>query len=180
MDMNSDEKLKKIDEIVNRTYVSYETAKKALEDADGDVLEAVILIETKNKSFNTSDAKMKGEQILEEIKKILKKGNATKITIKKNNETIVNIPVTAGVVGVVLAPLLATAGVTVALLTQCSVEILQEDGNVIDVNEKVEKSMNSVKETAEEVKNTVSEGAENVKNTVSEGAENIKNSFDKF
>lgn len=165
MEMNNDEKLKKIDEIVNRTYVSYETAKKALEDADGDVLEAVILIETKNKSFNTSDAKMKGEQILEEIKKILKKGNATKITIKKNNETIVNIPVTAGVVGLFLAPLLATAGVTVALLTQCSVEILQEDGNVIDVNEKVEEEMDNVKKTAEEVKSTVTESADDIKNS---------------
>jgi gas vesicle protein len=69
------------------------------------------------------------------------------------------------VVGVVLAPLLATAGVTVALLTQCSVEILQDDGNVIDVNEKVEEGMDNVKETAEEVKKTVTEGAEDIKNS---------------
>jgi DNA-directed RNA polymerase subunit L len=163
--MNNDEKLKKIDEIVSRTYVSYDTAKKALEDAEGDVLEAVILIETKNKGFSSYDAKTKGEQVLEEIKKIIKKGNSTKITIKKNDETIVNLPVTAGVVGVVLAPLLATAGVTVALLTQCSVEILQDDGNVIDVNEKVEEGMDNVKETAEEVKKTVTEGAEDIKNS---------------
>lgn len=191
MDMNSDEKLKKIDEIVNRTYVSYETAKQALEDADGDILEAVILIENKNKSFSSSDAKMKGEQILEEIKKILKKGNATKITIKKNNETIVNIPITAGVVGVMLAPFLATAGVTAALLTQCSVEILQEDGNVIDVNEKVEEGMKGVKrkaeemkgtfsESANEMKDTFSESANEMKNTVSEGAKDVKDSFNQF
>jgi NACalpha-BTF3-like transcription factor len=64
MDMNNDEKLKKIDEIVSRTYVSYDTAKKALEDAEGDVLEAVILIETKNKGFSSYDAKTKGEQFL--------------------------------------------------------------------------------------------------------------------
>ncbi len=177
MDMNSDEKLKKIDEIVNRTYVSYETAKQALEDADGDILEAVILIENKNKSFSSSDAKMKGEQILEEIKKVLKKGNATKITIKKNNETIVNIPITAGVVGVMLAPFLATAGVTAALLTQCSVEILQEDGNVIDVNEKVEEGMKGVKRKAEEMKDTFSESANDMKDTFSEGANEMKDTF---
>jgi gas vesicle protein len=177
MDMNSDEKLKKIDEIVNRTYVSYETAKQALEDADGDILEAVILIENKNKSFSSSDAKMKGEQILEEIKKVLKKGNATKITIKKNNETIVNIPITAGVVGVMLAPFLATAGVTAALLTQCSVEILQEDGNVIDVNEKVEEGMKGVKRKAEEMKDTFSESANDMKNSFSEGANEMKDTF---
>ena len=166
--MDNDEKLKKIDEIVNRTYVSYETAKKALEDANGDVLEAVILIENQNQnkcSFNSSDAKVKGEQILEEIKKALKKGNATKITVKKNNETIVNIPITAGVVGAVLAPVLAAAGVTAALLTQCSVEILQADGNVIDVNEKVTEGMENMKKTAEDVKNTMTESAEDIKNS---------------
>lgn len=162
--MENDERLKKIDEIVNRTYVSYETAKKALEDANGDVLEAVIIIENQNKNFSSSDAKVKGEQILEEIKKALKKGNATKITVKKNNETIVNIPITAGLVGAVLAPVLAAAGVTAALLTQCSVEILQEDGNVIDVNDKVSEGMENIKKTAEEVKNTVTESAEEIKN----------------
>jgi len=162
--MDNDERLKKIDEIVNRTYVSYETAKKALDDANGDVLEAVILIENQNKNFSSSDAKVKGEQILEEIKKALKKGNATKITVKKNNETIVNIPITAGLVGAVLAPVLAAAGVTAALLTQCSVEILQEDGNVIDVNDKVSEGMDNIKKTAEEVKNTVTESAEDIKN----------------
>lgn len=167
--MDNDEKLKKIDEIVSRTYVSYETAKKALEEANDDVLEAVILIENQNKSFNSSDAKVKGEQILDEIKKVLKKGNATKITVKKNNETIVNIPITAGVVGAVLSPLLAAAGVTVALLTQCTVEIQQADGQIIDVNEKVEESMDNMKKTAEDVKNTVTESAED-----------IKNSFNKF
>lgn len=160
-----DERLKKIDEIVNRTYVSYETAKKALDDANGDVLEAVILIENQNKNFSSTDAKVKGEQILEEIKKALKKGNATKITVKKNNETIVNIPITAGLVGAVIAPFLAAAGVTAALLTQCSVEILQSDGNVIDVNEKVSEGMDNMKKTAEDVKNTVTEGAEDIKNS---------------
>jgi len=163
--MDNDERLKKIDEIVSRTYVSYETAKKALEEANDDVLEAVILIETQNKSFNSSDAKVKGEQILDEIKKVLKKGNATKITVKKNNETIVNIPITAGVVGAFLSPLLAAAGVTAALLTQCTVEIQQADGQIIDVNEKVEKSMDNMKKTAEDVKNTVAEGAEDIKNS---------------
>jgi len=162
--MDNDERLQKIDEIVNRTYVSYETAKKALEDANGDVLEAVILIENQNKNFGSSDAKVKGEQILDEIKKALKKGNATKITVKKNNETIVNIPITAGLVGAVLAPVLAAAGVTAALLTQCSVEILQADGNVIDVNEKVSEGMDNMKKTAEDVKNTVTESAEDIKN----------------
>ena len=164
---NENVKLQKIDEIVKRTYVSYETAKKALEDADGDVLEAVILIENKNKTFNTNDAKLKGEQILDEIKKVLKKGNATKISIKKNNETIINIPVTAGLVGAFIAPFLTAAGVTVALLAQCSVEIQQDDGKIIDINEHVEDGMETMKSTMENVKNSVNESAKDIKDTFS-------------
>jgi len=164
---NENVKLQKIDEIVKRTYVSYETAKKALEDANGDVLEAVILIENKNKTFNTNDAKLKGEQILDEIKKVLKKGNATKISIKKNNETIINIPVTAGLVGAFIAPFLTAAGVTVALLAQCSVEIQQDDGKIIDINEHVEDGMETMKSTMENVKNSVNESAKDIKDTFS-------------
>jgi NACalpha-BTF3-like transcription factor len=159
------ERLQKIDEIVNRTNVSYEKAKNALDEANGDVLEAVIILQNSNKSFNSNDAKQKGEQILEEIKKILKKGNATKLIIKKNNETVVNLPITAGLLGAFIAPFLTAAGVTAALLTQCSVEIIQSDGNVIDVNQKVEDSINVVKSTVDDVKEKVQDGAEDIKDT---------------
>ncbi len=169
------ERLQKIDEVVNRTYVSYETAKKALEEANDDVLEAVILIENRHKTFNTGNAKQKGEQILEEIKKILKKGNATKITIKKNNETIINLPVTAGIVGAFVAPFLTAAGITAALLTQCSVEIQQADGKIIDLNEQVQEGMETVRSTMEDVKNSVSEGAEDLKDTFNNMGNNMEN-----
>lgn len=183
------DRLQKIDEIVKRTNASYETAKNALEEAGDDVLEAIIIIENQNKfsgsnssgNFGGSsyafDAKQKGEQIIDEMKKILKKGNAAKITIKRNNETIVNIPVTAGIVGALLAPFLAAAGVTAALLTECTVEIMQADGQVIDVNEKVEDGMKNVKSTMEDVKKTVNESAQKFKQSFDEGANDIKNSF---
>lgn len=160
------ERLQKIDEIVNRTNASYEKAKNALDEANGDVLEAIIIVQNStNKAFNTNDAKQKGEQILEEIKKILKMGNATKLIIKKNNETVVNLPITAGLLGAFISPFLTAAGVTAALLTQCSVEIIQSDGNVIDVNQKVEEGINVVKSTVDDVKGKVQDGAEEIKDT---------------
>lgn len=182
------DRLQKIDEIVKRTNTSYETAKNALAEAGDDVLEAIIIIENQKKfsgsnnsgSFSSNysfDAKQKGEQILEEMKKVLKKGNATKITIKKNNETIVNIPVTAGIVGAMFAPFLAAVGVTAALLTECTVEIMQSDGQVIDIGEKVEDGMKNVKSTMDDVKKTVGENAQKFKQSFDEGANDIKNSF---
>ncbi|MDD2494774.1 MAG: DUF4342 domain-containing protein [Tissierellia bacterium] len=171
------ERLQKIDEIVNRTHVSFEKAKNALDQANGDVIEAIIIIENSNQSSNNSNAKQKGEQVLDEIKKILKMGNATKLIIKKNNETIVNLPVTAGLVGALVAPFLAAAGVTAALLTQCSVEIQQSDGNIIDVNKKVEQGMDAVKSTVNDIKNKAENGAEEVVDKFQDGADIIKDKF---
>ena len=171
-------KLQKIDDILKRTNATYAEAKQALEDANDDVLEAVILIENRKAFKNTqSSAKQKGDQMMDQIKGFIGKGNATKITIKKNGETIINIPITAGLIGALISPFLAAAGVTTALLTQCSVEITQDDGNVIDLNQKVEDGMNTVKNTMENGMDTVKNTMEDVVENVSEKAETFKNSF---
>lgn len=176
------DKLQKIDEILKRTDATYVEAKQALEDANGDVLEAVIMIENKKNFENVGQtAKQKGDQILDQIKSLLSKGNATKITIKKNGETIINVPLTAGLLGTLISPFLAAAGVTTALLTQCSVEITQDDGKVIDINQKVGKGMDTVKNAMEDGMDTVKTTMEDVVESVAEKAENFKDSFnDKF
>lgn len=122
--------LKKIDEILSRTNTDYSTAKKALDAANGDVLEAIIIIEKEKASSRCFN---RGEQIMDQLKDILAKGNATKLTIKKDNEIIINIPITAGLVSAFIAPFLSTAGITIALLAKCSVEITQADGKVIEL-----------------------------------------------
>ncbi len=164
------ETLKKIDDILKRTDTDYSTAKKALEAAGGDVLEAIILIENKNKNKSSYQSNNKGEQILNQLKDIIARGNATKITIKKNNEVIINLPVTAGLIGAFIAPFLSAAGITAALLTQCSVEITQADGNVVDLGQKVDEGMGAVKDVMQDVK----KGATNLKDDVMKGASDLK------
>lgn len=168
--------LQKIDDILKRTNTDYSTAKQALEDANGDVLEAIILIE--NQSKNQSNAQTgpnKGEQIMNQLKDILSKGNATKITIKKNNEIIVNLPITAGLIGAFIAPFLSAAGITAALLTQCSVEITQADGRVVDLGQKVDQGMDAVKDAMDDVK----QGATNFKDDIMQEANELKDNYNK-
>jgi len=166
------ENLKKIDDILKRTDTDYSTAKKALEDANGDVLDAIIMIENQNKS-NSYTKSNKGEQIFNQLKDILARGNATKITIKKNNEIIVNLPVTAGIIGAFAAPFLSAAGITAALLTQCSVEITQADGNGVNLGQKVEQGVDIVKDAMQDVR----QGAENLKNDFMSSTNEFKNEF---
>ncbi len=151
--------LQKIDDILKRTNTDYSTAKEALDAANGDVLEAIIIIENQQKGNTNSSGSVRGEQIMTQLKDILAKGNATKLTIKKNNEVIINIPITAGLIGAFIAPFLSAAGITVALLAKCSVEITQADGKVIDLGQKVDEGMDAVKDVVEDVKT----GAENIK-----------------
>ena len=93
-------------------------------------------IESENKSFaeNLGD---KGEEMIEKIKESIKKGNVTKITVKKDGNVIMNIPITAGAIGTVISPEIAILGAGAALLSKCTFEIIKEDGEVININEAV-------------------------------------------
>ena len=174
--------LHKIDEILKRTNADYGRAKEALEAADGDVLEAIILIENQQKGGKSGS--IKGEQIMAQLKDIIAKGNATKLTIKKDNEVIMNIPITAGLVGALWAPILSAAGISAALLAKCSVEITQTDGKIIDLGQKVDEGMDAVKNTmrdlksgAKNVKDDIKYSAEGMKDDIKTGAENMKDNL---
>lgn len=130
--------LEDIDKVVKRTNVSYKEAKDALEENNGDVIKAIIYIEQQHKTWG-EDLTDKGEKLIDKVKEILRKGNVTKIVVKKDNETIMNIPVTAGVIGTILSAPMALLGLTTAMLSKCRIEIVKEDGEVINVNDIVEK-----------------------------------------
>lgn len=71
--------------------------------------------------------KVHGEELLKKIKEVINEGNVRKITIKdKNEKTLVVIPLTVGVVGAVLAPVLAAVGAIAALVTECTISIERE------------------------------------------------------
>lgn len=68
--------------------------------------------------------KVSGDDLLKKIKDIIKEGNVRKITITdKNGKTIVEFPLTLGVVGAVLAPILAAVGAIAALVTECTISV---------------------------------------------------------
>ena len=136
--------LEKIDTIRERTGLSYKDAKEVLEKHDGNVVEALIDIEQNQGSWSENISN-KGDVIIDKLKETLRKGNVTKITIKKDGEIIVNIPVTAGVIGALLAAPLAAFGLTAAVLAKCSIEITKEDGEVVNINSMAEKTVDKVK-----------------------------------
>ena len=70
------------------------------------------------------EIKVSGEQLLKKVNELIKEGNVRKVTIKdKNGNVILSFPLTFGVVGAVLAPLLAAVGAAAALITECTISV---------------------------------------------------------
>ena len=70
---------------------------------------------------------VKGEHLISKVKELLKQGNIRRIIIKdKDGKTLIELPLTIGVLGVVLAPTLAAIGAIAALVTECSITVVRE------------------------------------------------------
>lgn len=78
---------------------------------------------TKEESFS-----VKGDHVVEKIKELIKEGNIRRISIKdKSGKTLVEFPLTIGVVGAVLAPVLAGIGAIAALISECTITVEREE-----------------------------------------------------
>jgi hypothetical protein len=67
--------------------------------------------------------KVEGGDLLDRVKKIIHEGNVRRIVIKQGSRSVAEFPLTVGVVGAVLAPVLAAVGAIAALLGECSIEV---------------------------------------------------------
>ncbi|MDO4485672.1 MAG: DUF4342 domain-containing protein [Bacillota bacterium] len=150
--------LEKIELVKDRTGVTYAEAKEALESADGSVVDAIIAIEeTVNAGQKGRGFGKKGEALFDSLKKLIKKGNVARIQVKRDGELILNVPVNAGIVGAVIAPIASVIGVVAAFGFKCIIEVVKEDGTIIDVSDAVTDAMGSVAEKSSEIAEGVKE-----------------------
>lgn len=74
--------------------------------------------------FRTEEFRVEGEKLITKIKELIHEGNIRRISIKdKDSKTVMEIPVTIGVVGILLAPQLAAIGAIAALVTEATVVV---------------------------------------------------------
>ena len=67
--------------------------------------------------------KVEGGQLIDRVKQLIHEGNVRRVIIKQGEHTIVEFPLTIGVVGALLAPALAALGAIAALVTECTIEV---------------------------------------------------------
>jgi len=78
--------------------------------------------------FRTEEFRVNGEELLGKIKELVHEGNIRRIIIKnKEGTTVLEIPLTFGVVGALLLPSLAAVGAIAALLTEATVVVEKTD-----------------------------------------------------
>ena len=67
-----------------------------------------------------------GDELIDRVKGLVTEGNVRRIIIKQDNRTLVELPLTIGVFGVLLAPQLAAIGAIAALVTRCTIAVERE------------------------------------------------------
>lgn len=162
--------LEKIELVKDRTGVSYKEAKEALERAEGSVVDAIISIEETIDINSRSRVGEQGAQVLEKIKEAIRKGNVSKITIKKDGEVLLNLPVNIGLIGTLFFPWAAIAATITAFGTKCSIELMKDTGEVVDVSGFAQDTFENVKEKSSTLADEVKTRGADVFNTVKEKA----------
>ena len=124
--------LENIDLIKARTGVSYREAKKALDDAGGDVVQALINLEEKDQDF-TEKIHCRGQDLLDNLKSILQRGQETRIKVKQGDRIVFEVPAAVGAVGLLAAlasselAVLGALGTVTAMAKKYTLEFERND-----------------------------------------------------
>jgi hypothetical protein len=72
--------------------------------------------------------KVKSEEVIAKVKELLHEGNVRKLIIKDDDGKVyLEIPVTFGVIGAMLAPSLAAVGAVAAMVANLKIEVVREE-----------------------------------------------------
>lgn len=158
--------LEMVDEVINRTGVTYKEAKNALENNEGDLLKAIVYLEElQNEPPKSEHKNMSGQEIVDKLKSWVNEGFINQITIVKAGKTVVDIPIMAGAIGAVIFTIPTVAAIIAAVATGCEIKIVKADGEVININEMTQDKFDDLKSVFQEKKGTDSEKNENVDNS---------------
>ena len=78
--------------------------------------------------MNTSEFKVKGEELLRKVEQLIHEGNVRRIIIKnEEGKTYIEIPLGVGIIGAILAPVLAAVGALAAVAANLTIEVIRKE-----------------------------------------------------
>lgn len=154
--------LEKIEILREKANVSYAEAKEILEKSNGDVLEAILLLEKdakirrgKSEIFDCCSKNSKG--VMGTVKKVINKGNNTKFVISKEGNVVTDMPVTLLALITAAVPPLTVAGVLAAMVTNHKISFVKPDGTGMKINDTLNKVSTSVNNVSNQVVDAIKE-----------------------
>ena len=72
--------------------------------------------------------RVKGEEVVEKVKQLIHEGNVRRLIIKdETGKVYLEIPVTVGVIGALIAPMLAAVGAIAAMVANLKIEVIRTE-----------------------------------------------------
>ncbi len=140
--------LEKIDQVVERTGVTYEEARQALNECGGDVIDAIIYLEKNQTGFTekfASNVNDKKTVILEHLKELVQRGNVTRVIVKNEERVLLNIPIYIGAAGVLFATQFSLIAAAIAMVAKYAIIIQTDDKKEYNLSEMTEEGFKNLK-----------------------------------
>lgn len=134
--------LEMLEEVIERTGVSFEEAKAALQANDGSVEAAVNSLKKEKEESKSFEKAVK--DTMQFVKDMAEKGLLSRLIIKNKAETILNIPMGVGVIGLLFAGFFSVAGLTAAFVADYEIKVVTKEGEEINLNAYMEKAKEKV------------------------------------
>ena len=103
---------------------------------------------------------MDSNSIIERVKELVKKGNVSRILVRKGDKILVDVPVNvglaAGVATLALSKVLVIGAALATVGFGCTVEVIKEDGKIVDVvtEDSAQKAKDAAAGVVDEIKGT--------------------------
>jgi hypothetical protein len=86
------------------------------------------MVETRTRPPRTEEFTLNGDELLRTVRQLVREGNVRRITIRnEDGHTLVELPLTVGLIGAALLPVWAAVGAIAALATRCSIVVERID-----------------------------------------------------
>lgn len=118
--------LEKIDAVRERTGASYGACQQALRASGGDVVSAIVQLESGEPTWPHSLE----EGVTDRLLHLLGEGWRTRVAVRRSGSTVVEIPAVLGLAGAALFPRAAAVGVLTALATRCALVVERAPASV--------------------------------------------------
>ncbi len=127
--------LEQVDLLIQRANVSYTEAKEALEQCDGDVVEALLYLE-KAEKINTK--KSASSSSTEKLISFIDKLNATTFIMKKKERIYVNVPLSVALIAIILCFHVSILAIIVAIIFGVRIAIIGENDIASKINSTID------------------------------------------